>query len=98
MLPFDRRKNELSVQDGCVLWESCVIVPTQGWVQVLDQLHQSHSGILQMKGIARRLVWWPGIDADIEAKVKDCQQCQQNQKQPAKSPLQPWKCPAEPWS
>ena len=98
MLPFNRRKNELSVQDGCVLWGSRVIVPTQGQVQVLDQLHQSHPGILQMKGIALSMVRWPGIDADIEAKVKDCQQCQQNQKQPAKSPLQAWKWPAEPQS
>ena len=26
------------------------------------------------------IVWWPGLDADVEAKVKGCQQCQENQK------------------
>ena len=38
------------------------------------------------------------MDADIEAKVQSCYQCQENQKTPSKSPLQPWKWPEQPWS
>lgn len=44
---------------------------------------------LQMKGITRGVVWWPGLSADIERKVKDCKQCQQHQKAPAQSPQHP---------
>ena len=66
--------------------------------RVLEQLHQSLPGMARMKNIARSMVWWPGIDTDIETKVQSCTQCKQNQKNPAKSPLQPWKWPEEPWS
>ena len=51
-----------------------------------------------MKGPARSVVWWPGIDSDIEKKVKSCHLCQQNQKSPAKAPLHPWEWPNRPWS
>ena len=35
------------------------------------ELHNNgHPGITRMKGIARRIVWWPGIDQYLENKVK----------------------------
>ena len=43
MIPFNR-KDELSVQDGCVVWGSHVVVPKKGQAQVLEQLHQGHPG------------------------------------------------------
>ena len=98
MKPFNRRKDELSVQEGCLLWGSCMVVLQKGHEQVLDLLHQCHPGQARMKSLARTLVWWPGIDADIGAKVQDCQQCQENQKSPLKTLLQPWKWPEQPWS
>ena len=98
MLPFNRRKHELSVQDDCVLWGNRVVVPKQGQHRVLEQLHQSHPGTVRMKSLAHTLVWWPGIDADIEAKVKACKPCQKNTRNPPKSPLQPWKWPEQTWS
>ena len=33
-----------------------------------------------MKSLAKSVVWWPKIDADIEGKVKKCEKCQPNQK------------------
>ena len=55
-----------------------VIIPKPGRAQILALLHDDHSGISKMKGLARSYVWWPNIDADLEAQVKQCNQCQLN--------------------
>ena len=82
MKPFNRRRNELSVQNGCVLWGNRVVVPQAGELQykVLNQLHQGHPGVSRMKGIERSFVWWPDLDKVIEERVKSCCHCQQHQK------------------
>ena len=30
LLPYQRRRTELSALDGCVLWDNCVIIPLPG--------------------------------------------------------------------
>ena len=67
--PYQRKKDELSVQDGCLLWGTRVVVPAAGRSAVLDELHQSHPGVARMKSLGRSFVWWPGFDHDIEEKV-----------------------------
>lgn len=51
-----------------------------------------------MKVLARQYVWWPGIDAELEKKVKSCQNCQSVRQNPAHAPLHPWEWPQRPWS
>ena len=55
--PYWRRKEELSVLDGCVLWGARVVVPPPGRQQVVQELHETHPGIARMKGLARSYVW-----------------------------------------
>ena len=96
--PYHQRREELSLQDGCILWGNWVVVPETAHQQILDELHEGHPGISRMKGIARGIVWWPGIDAEIEKQVQACQQCQQHQKLLATAPLHPWEWPTQPWT
>ena len=96
--PYERRRDELSLHDGCLLWGNRVIIPEIARVKVLDELHEGHPGITWMKAIARGVVWWPGIDKDIEDKVKTCLECQTNAKSPATAPLHPWEWPEHPWT
>ena len=63
--------------------------------KVMAILRNGHPG---MKRIMRNAVWWPGVDADIERKVKSCVDCQVNQGSPARAPLHPWEWPSRPWS
>ena len=51
-LPFPRRKEELSLHDGCLLWGTQVVVPPNLHAQVLDELHEAHPGVSRMKNLA----------------------------------------------
>ncbi|XP_042613167.1 uncharacterized protein K02A2.6-like [Cyprinus carpio] len=95
--PFTSRKDELSVQDGCVLWGARVIIPSAGRSEVLNQLHQCHPGVSRMKALARSYVWWPKMDQDVERLVKTCRICQEHRNVPAVAPLHPWNWPEKPW-
>lgn len=94
--PYFKRKWELSVQDGCLLWGRRVVIPSSCRKRVLDELHAGHSGIVKMKAVARLHVWWPSIDHDIEERARGCALCQQLQKLPAAVSGQ-WPVPSAAW-
>lgn len=95
--PYFSRQLELSIQDNCLLWGNRIVVTKQGRGKLLALLHEGHPGISKMKGLARSYVWWPNIDADLEAQVKQCNQCQINQPSPPAVPMHPWEWPEHPW-
>ena len=95
--PYCQRKQELSLQDGCILWGSRVVVPEQGRKLVIEELHAEHQGMSRMKSLGRSFVWWPNMDSDVEECVKRCEVCQAHQKVPAAAPLHPWEWPTLPW-
>ena len=96
--PYCRRKAELSVLEGCVVWGSRVVVPPPGRQFVLEELHDSHLGASKMKSLARAYIWWPKLDSDIESLTRACTACQQTSALPSKAPLHPWEWPSQPWS
>ena len=97
LMPYYKRKYELSVECGCLLWGSRVIIPPKLQKYVLDELHVSHSGIVRMKSLARKHIWWPNVDRDLEEMVQDCQACQANRQKPPTAPLHPWSWPTGVW-
>ena len=96
--PFSSRRLELSVEDDCILWGSRVVVPLPGHSPILQELHEGHPGISRVKSLACMVVWWPGMDKDIEDKVKSCHECQKDRPNPAPTPLHPWEYPSRPWA
>ena len=97
--PFFNRRSEFTVLHGCILWGNRVVVPPQGRDNITEQLHDTHSGIVKMKNLARCYVWWPSIDKDLERVVSSCQTCQEHRNCPIeKQQLHPWEFPTKPWS
>ena len=66
MKPYFTHRDELSIEEGCILWGIRVIVPKKLQSSVLDQLHEGHVGMVKIKMIARSYVQWPCIDRAIE--------------------------------
>ena len=95
--PYFSRKQELSVDQGCVLWGLRVVVPEKYRVRLSDDLHQEHHGICRMKSLARGYFWWPRLDGAIAERVQLCHVCAALGKSPPRAPLYPWKWPAKPW-
>ncbi len=97
LAPYVNRKDELTMQQGCLMWGWRVVIPPKLRSRVLAELHTGHPGVVRMKAVARSYVWWPGIDIQVEQLAKTCQTCQQTQIAPGPSPLHPWKWPESPW-
>jgi len=98
LLPFFRRRYELSTEGGCVLWGCRVVVPEKGRKRALNLLHEAHPGMARMKSLARGYMWWPGLDKDTEECVKECHICQSTRKSLPVVPLHPWSWPGKAWS
>lgn len=96
VLPFFSKRREISVDEGCLLWGSRIIIPECARKDILQTLHISHPGIVKMKTLARQYVYWPGIDKDIEALVGKCQACQETRADPPRS-THPWERAEKPW-
>ena len=90
--PYQRRRDDLSVHAGCVMIGNLVVIPLAGRKHIIGTESS------RMKGLARSFVWWPGMDSELESKVKSCQSCQLQQDNPAKAPLHPWEWPQRAWA
>ena len=73
---YFRRKEELAIESGLIMWGPRVVVPLEMQKGILTILHEGHPGISRMKGLARSYYWWPSLDVDIEAIVRECSGCQ----------------------
>ena len=91
------RKQEFSVDQGCVLWGLRVVIPEVYHSHLLDDLHQEHYGIWRMKSLVRSYFWWPGLDSAIGERVSACHVCVAMGKSPPSAPLHPWKGPVKLW-
>ncbi|XP_053691322.1 uncharacterized protein K02A2.6-like [Sabethes cyaneus] len=72
---FYAQKEKLEVVDDVILFESRVVVPNSLKSNILRLMHSNHEGIVKMKKIARRAVYWQGMNGDIEEFVKTCNSC-----------------------
>ena len=74
-----------------------VVIPKSLRKEILETLHETHSGIVRMKNLAREYIYWPGISQEIEAMAVNCQACQEAAKMPVKVELSPWPVPSKVW-
>ena len=91
--PLYLRREQLSTDQGCLLWGMRVIVPASLQNRMLGELHFTHPGVVKMKLLARSYIWWHRMDQDIEQLVSSCEMCAAHRSLPPKAPLHSW-----PWA
>ncbi len=75
---YHTKQDEFTIEDGCLLRGTRVVIPSKYQEQVLVELHMDHPGMVRMKSIARLHVRWCTLDRDIEQTVRDCHEWQTN--------------------
>ena len=89
-------RQDLTVQQGLLLFQSRLVIPAELQEEILQRLHQGHQGVVKCRALARSCVWWPGLSKKIEEIVGTCATCEKERKLPPE-PLQPTKTPDYPW-
>ena len=95
---YQNIKDEITLINGCLMWNNRVILPTACRKYVLNLLHASHPGIESMKARARSLVYYPKIDSDITDTVKSCIVCNNHARLPPSTKHSSWPKPDKKWS
>ncbi len=95
--PYFEKRNELSEENGILLWGHRIVIPLNLRKLMLKELHTAHLGIEKTKRLARSLMYWPKIDVDIEKMINSCGPCLEMRMMPQKE-IAPWKPENEAWS
>ena len=79
--------NQLSLDDGLIVYGCSLFIPARMRCEVLPQLHELHQGSVRTKSRARRIVYWPGLDNDLDNIILSCKLCQERQPSLPKEPI-----------
>ncbi|XP_040358528.1 uncharacterized protein K02A2.6-like, partial [Ixodes scapularis] len=90
-------RDELHVQDGLVFRSNKLIIPAGKRHEVLSHLHAVHGGAEEIKARARSVMYWPGINSDIEQLAKTFSTYQKLKPRNAKLPILNHDIPRLPW-
>ena len=96
--PYWNCRDEISVHDGILFKGERVIIPKKLQPKMLQIIHGAHLGVEKCKRRARDVLYWPGMNAQVEDMVLNCQVCAQYRKSNRKEPLLPHDVPQRPWA
>ena len=84
-------------QNGVLLRGQRIIIPNSLRERIVELAHGGHQGIVKTKAYIRSRVWFPDIDRVVEAKVRECLECQATGAQRVYEPMWPSTMPSGPW-
>lgn len=64
---------------------------------MLQRIHTGHLGVEKSKHRARNIMFWPGMNKQIEEMVTNCDICQTHRSSNQKEPMLPREIPENPW-
>ncbi|XP_062558351.1 uncharacterized protein K02A2.6-like [Armigeres subalbatus] len=94
---FYQRRGSLAIVSDCLTYGERLVIPSKFRDRVLRVLHKGHPGVERMRSIARNYVYWPGIDEQINHRVRTCVECSRAAKTNSKTNMESWPTPEKPW-
>ena len=65
-------REEITIEDGIILKDTQIFVPTQKCKAVLNLIHEGHLGLYNCKLRAKETVYWPGLNDQFERLILNC--------------------------
>jgi transposase InsO family protein len=96
--PYFDFRDEITIIDGIVFKNERVVIPKGMQKEMLQIIHESHLGMVRCKQLARDIMYWSGMNKQIEDTVSRCAVCQSRRNQQQKEPLMPTEAPKGPWN
>ncbi|RXN33948.1 Retrotransposable element Tf2 type 1 [Labeo rohita] len=90
-------RTELSMVKGILLRQNRIVIPQSLRQEMLKRLHEGHLGAEKCKRRARTVIYWPGINTDIDKMVSSCDTCLKHRAKQQKEPMIISDAPEEPW-
>ncbi|XP_052276600.1 uncharacterized protein K02A2.6-like [Dreissena polymorpha] len=97
-VPFWDYRDEISIYNGVLYRGERVCIPKEMRTETLKAIHKSHLGVVNCKKRARELVFWPGMNKQIEDLIGKCSACLMHRKMSQKEPMIIQPVPELPWS
>ena len=90
-------RDEISAQDGVLYRGSQVIIPHNMRAAMLQKVHSSHQGANACIRRAKDVLFWPGLKAEIQNMVSQCEMCNCFLAKQQKEPMMTPEIPSRPW-
>ncbi|UYV60920.1 K02A2.6-like [Cordylochernes scorpioides] len=79
--PYWEFKEELHEWQNLICRGNKLLIPKTQRSDMLKILHASHQGINNTIALAKRSIYWPGMNKEIEELINNCSICQQTSKE-----------------
>ena len=90
-------RSELSVCNGLLVKGDRIVIPYTTRKEILERIHDGHTGITKCRERANQSVWWPHVSKDIQDRVATCGHCLEKQPSQAREPMLPSSLPDRPF-
>ncbi|GFN97816.1 hypothetical protein PoB_002432200 [Plakobranchus ocellatus] len=94
---LEKVNSSLTTDGSIVLRNNQLVIPKSLQDKCIDLAHEGHLGIVKTKQLLREKISFPGLDAKVEAKVRNCISYQSCSDTHTQEPLRMSDCQDAPW-
>ena len=68
-------RDELTIEDGLTLKGTRIVILSKKHEFILKLIHQAHLGLIKCKLYAKEIVYWPGLNEQLDKLALNCKLC-----------------------